>query len=237
MRRFLSAFALVLVASAAPALAQSDLPANVTIDADSTFDKDIAEGIRLLNGGKPAEAERVFSRIIAGYEARYKGAALYRCTYAEQADATYKHANKELRGRNFVLGGDTWCTALWGKGFVLIDLKRNAEARPFLARSVEMMPLNGHFINEYAEWYKSNRDWARSYDLFRAAFDTTSKDPKGMDRTIAARALRGMAFNLIETGQYDEAERKLQQSLEYQPEAASKVKAELDYIAEQRKKK
>jgi tetratricopeptide (TPR) repeat protein len=161
----------------------------------------------------------------------------YRCAYSTDAKRTVEHAVKQLGGKKFILGSDVWCAALWGKGFVLIDLGRSPEAGEFLARSVEMAPMNAHYINEYAEWYKPQRDWKKSYALFERAWQTVDRDVKGPERKIAARALRGMGFNLIELGDLDQAEHFLRLSLEYEPEAAAKVKGELDFIADQRSRK
>jgi tetratricopeptide (TPR) repeat protein len=138
--------------------------------------------------------------------------------------------------RDVVLGNEEWCTALWGKGFGLIDLNRSAEAGPFLAKAVEMDPGNAHFINEYAEWFKAQQQFKRSKELFTQAWETVGHDKQGPDRKVAARSLRGIAFDLIELGDLDGAEKLYRQSLEYEHEAKDKVQQELDYLAEQRAK-
>ncbi len=229
MRKFLP-IALILGAIAAPLSAQT-LPDNITVEADRGQSEELDKGVGLMQSGQPAEALKVFSGIIDTYEASHTSGTPYRCTYAETVDATVAHANRELKGQKFILAGEIWCTALWGKGFVLIDLDRSAEAGPFLARAVEMMPMNAHFINEYAEWYKTKRDWTRSHDLFKRAWETVDHDKQGNDRKVAGRSLRGMAFDLVEMGDLDQAEKLLALSLEYDPESAGKVQNELNYIA------
>jgi len=202
------------------------------------FAADLLVGVQLLQSGKPQEAEKIFSEIIAGYEKQYGDKVIFRCANSpENTLAALIGAAAVAEKRKVVVGNEEWCTALWGKGFALIDLNRAAEAGPFLAKAVEMDPGNAHFINEYAEWYKSQRQFKRSHELFAQAWDTVDHDKQGPDRRVAARSLRGIAYNLIEEGDLDGAEKLYRQSLEYEPEAASgKVQPELDYIAEQRDK-
>ena len=235
-----AALAAVLLASASSLAAQPvelSIPGYVTHEPGREQGEELNTGVSLMLEGKPAEAEKVFTKIINAYEKSHDPAVPYRCAYSTDAKRTVEHAIKQLGGKKFILGSDVWCAALWGKGFVLIDLGRSSEAGQYLARSVEMAPMNAHFINEYAEWYKPQRQWQNSYKLFERAWQTVDRDVKGPERKVAARALRGMAFNQIEMGDLDQAEHFLKLSLDYEPEAAAKVKGELDYIAQQRAKK
>ena len=234
--------ALALLGICAPALAQqpSKSPADdVVVEPDTQFDAQLLEGVQLLNAGKPAPAIKIFDAIIASYEAKYGAKIIYRCASEARTEDTIADAFKSalITGRkNIVLGSEEWCTALFGKGFAMIDLGKPDEAGPYLARAVEMDPLNAHFINEYAEWFKPQRKWQQSYDLFLRAWRTVDHDKTGPNRRVAARSLRGMAFNLIELGDLKGAERLYRQSLEYEPEAAAKVQNELDFIADARAK-
>ncbi len=223
-------------AAPASATAESDLPNFVKMEPGRPHAAELDQGIALLQSGKPAQAEAIFSVIIADMEKTHDPAVPFRCVFTESVQQTIAYTTRELGQKTFIVGSDVWCTALWGKGFALIDLRRSEEAGTFLARSVEMMPVNAHFINEYAEWYKSKREWKASYDLFLRAWHTVGHDAQGTDRKIAARALRGMGYNLIEQGDLDGAERLYRQSLDYEPEAAGKVQQELDYIKEQKAK-
>ncbi|MFM5922857.1 MAG: tetratricopeptide repeat protein [Novosphingobium sp.] len=231
---------LALFSTAQPLLAQADpapLSSAIKLEAGRPHADELDQAVNLLLAGKPKEAEAIFSAIIADFEKTHDPALPYRCAYSDTAKATIAYTLEDLKGKPFTLGGDVWCVALWGKGFALIDLNRSDEAGTFLARSVEMAPVNAHYINEYAEWYKPRRDWKTSYALFERAWRTVDHDSKGPNRTVAARALRGMAYNQIELGDLDRAEQLYKQSLEYEPEAAGKVNAELQFIAQQRAKR
>ena len=227
---------LLIPAAAIAGPDENALPNFVKMEAGRPHAAELESAVALLLAGKPDKAEAIFSLIIADMEKTHDPAVPYRCVYTEMVQTTIAYTTKELGQKPFILGSDVWCTALWGKGFALIDLQRSDEAGPFLARSVEMMPVNAHFINEYAEWYKSKRDSKASFDLFLRAWHTVGHDVKGSDRKIAARSLRGMAYNLIEQGDLDGAERLYRQSLDYEPEASGKVQQELDYIKEQKAK-
>lgn len=123
------------------------------------------------------------------------------------------------------------CDAHFGKGFALVDLGRGDLAEAELRRATELAPDNAHYANEYAELFKSRRQFQESYDLFARAWSVVDKDTKGPDAGIAARALRGMGFNLIELGRLDEAKTMFSQSLAYDAGNAA-AKTELDFIAQ-----
>jgi tetratricopeptide (TPR) repeat protein len=210
---------------AAPASAD-----DVVITQKREHGAEVDAGFDALVAGEHAKAERIFARVIKAFEKQHAGDRTYRC--AEGMDDTLKvtllEASKQGPGQISVLGPD-WCLALFGMGYVLIDLKRSDEAGAYLARAVEMAPTRAHYINEYAEWHKSRRDWTKSLELFTRAWDVVDRDKQGPDRMIAARALRGMGFNQIELGDLIEARRLFKQSLEFEPENTM-AKSELDYI-------
>ena len=231
--------ALALGLGALPAYAKAVAAPSADIGkSQAEEDQAMAKAFTLVAQGKAVEAEAIFSAVIAKYDRAAEPDVAYRC--ANGLDGTLsvllKAATSNAKGTTVALGPN-WCAALFGKGYALIDLGRASEAGPFLAKAVAMDPLNAHYLNEYAEWFKPQRQWQRSYDLFAQAWDIVSHDKKGPDRKIAARSLRGMAFNLIELGDYKKAERLYRQSLDFEPEAAAKVQNELDYIADVQAKK
>ena len=149
------------------------------------------------------------------------------------ADTLMKLMDKAVARKNAIAIPSSVCSALFIKGFVLIDLNRRTEAEPFLRRATELDPTNVHYLNEYAEWWKSQRQWIKAYELFsRAALMTADQPPEGR-AAIHARSLRGMGYTLIELGRLDEAERKFDESLRLEPGSRAAL-SELQYIKEQR---
>lgn len=227
-----------LALTAIPAQAANSTAPDASVSESQAAENEaLSKAFKLLYQGKAAEAEPIFSAIIARYDQVANPSVTYRCASDPAGSlSVLLMAAADNPKQDVVALGPNWCDALFGRGFALIDLNRPAEAGPFLAKAVEMDPLNPHYLNEYAEWFKSQRLWQRSFDLFEQAWEMVSHDKKGPKRKIAARSLRGMAFNLIELGKLDRAEKLFKQSLEYEPEAAAKVQGELDYITDARAK-
>ena len=142
---------------------------------------------------------------------------------------------KALQQRSAVAYDAHVCAAIFAKGFALIDLGRRAEAEPFLRRATELAPTDAHYLNEYAEWWKIERQWQKSYDLFARAAALAGEQPAEDRAPIHARSMRGMGFNLIELGRLDDAERLFLDSLKVEPDSPAALN-ELKYIAEQRAK-
>ena len=237
--KYFSLVGLTLVfAAVTPVLAgPPTAPATADISVEAAERDNLNHAFELVRQGKANEAEAIFSSVIANYGRKAQSGMIYRCA-GDPAHAleTLLEAAVEKPDKNVVVLGPNWCDALFGEGFVLIDLNRANEAEAFLARAVEMAPTNAHYVNEYAEWYKSHHQWQRAHDLFAHAWDIVDHDKKGPDRRIAARALRGMGFTQIELGDYNDAEKQFKRSLDYEPEKQGAVAGELQYITDQRKK-
>lgn len=129
----------------------------------------------------------------------------------------------------------SWCNAYFLKGFVLINLKRSAEAGEALQRAATMAPLNMHYLNELAEWYKSTGQWQQAIDTFKLAISKAEFAPQEQLSAMHARSLRGVGFGLIEIGKLDESENAFRESLKLVPDHPAAL-AELKYIEELRAK-
>jgi tetratricopeptide (TPR) repeat protein len=127
------------------------------------------------------------------------------------------------------------CFAYFLKGFALVSLKRPAEAGVALQKAAAMAPLNMQYINELAEWHKSQGQWQLSIDTFKHAISKLEFAPPDQAAAMHARSLRGVGFGLIELGKLDEAEASFQESLKHAPNHPTAL-AELDYIKQLRAK-
>lgn len=182
----------------------------------------VNEAFDLIREGKQAQAVKLFDRVIAFAEPAEGDSRPRLCRNDKVAEA-------KGRGQAVLLDGAV-CDAHFGKGFALIDLGRGDLAEAELLKATQLAPANAHYANEYAELFKARRQWQESYSLFARAWTIVDKDKTGPDAAVAARALRGMGYNKIELGAFDEAERLFRQSQEYDP-GSEAAKAEIGYIA------
>lgn len=199
---------------------------------ENGHEEQVANGFEHLQNGRAQDALDIFSNVIAAYEEEY-GNRLVRCVNSP-GEAIIILAELTLLSEGSEEGatalGPNWCLAIFGKGFALIDVNRSDEALPFLVQAVTMAPLEAHYLNELAEWHKTDRNWQESYDLFSQAFDLSENGLAGTEPLIAARSLRGMGFNMIELGDLNRAKELMLQSQELDPDSRA-VRVELEYIA------
>lgn len=222
--------ALLLAATAIP---QADI--------DRRNDK-LNDALVLLNDQKPAETIAALDPLLAEYERTYAGekrqifcgmnqneTVAYMLSAA--ADAT-KGKAKNPNGAVAAEAG--WCTALWAKGFALIDLKRLDEGLPFLERSAAMAPSHAHYVSELAYAYQAQGKWQLSYDTYVRAVDSVGLVEAEADKTRELRrSWWGMSYDLVELGRWDEAEAMLHKTLKLVPDD-ERAKHELEYIAKAR---
>lgn len=227
--RFLATVLLAAMMSCGPTANANDAP-NL-----QERQKQVDKATQVLYDGNPADAVRLVDPVIAAFDADYADKSkTYFCADDDVAMLTLL-GQSAADNKDAVVLESTWCDALFVKGFALIDLKRLPEAGAFLERAAEMDALNAHYINEYAEWHKSNRNWQKSYDLFEKARDAAAYAPKKYRPEFEARSLRGMGFTKIELGDLDQAEKYFRDSLKLVPKHQGALQ-ELDYIKTLRKK-
>jgi tetratricopeptide (TPR) repeat protein len=214
------------VAETSPLTAASQLVAPPDLRDEQLTSK----GFGLIRAGKAKKAISEFDQVIAASDRRHFGDTRKRFCARDAQDAQRIVKDARAAGSEPVLIASTVCDAHFGKGFALIDLGRGDLAEAELRRASELAPFDAHYANEYAELFKSRRDWDTSLTLFTHAWNIVDKDPAGPDAGLAARALRGIAYNEMMLGNLDEAERNFHRSLEFEPgnKAAS---IELGYIA------
>ena len=146
--------------------------------------------------------------------------------------------DQSTRKNKTVAVSKTICSAHFVRAFALIDLSRRDEALPGLEIAVEMDPDNQHYINELGEWYKAKRDWRKSLEIFTKASQTRDfsilsmkdKDTSaGIMNKRQCRSYRGIAFNHVEMGNWDEARSAVEKCLKLIPNEPKSQK-ELEYI-------
>jgi tetratricopeptide (TPR) repeat protein len=184
---------------------------------------------------KPAEAIAMLDPLIATLDKRYDDDSKLQFCASSGSETIFYATLGATAGKDAIVYDSSWCTAIFLKGFALIDLGRRAEARPYLERAVELAPYNAHFLAEMGEFHKMERDWPHSYELFSRAAGAAEMAPEDVRSQRRGRAWRGMGFAKIEMGELDDAEALMRKCLKLNPNDAG-ARQELDYIAEQRAK-
>ncbi len=187
------------------------------------FKADLDKGFALLGKGQDEKAVSYFDRVIAAADTLLAGDSRpRRCVDMKAAKLAVVagHANVD----------DALCDAHFGRGFALIDLGRGDLAEADLRSATEMAPGNAHFANEYAELFKSRRDWQTAYTQFERAWSVADKTIGGPNADLAARALRGMGYAQEKMGHLDKARALVEQSLQFEPDSMA-ARAQLSHVA------
>jgi tetratricopeptide (TPR) repeat protein len=183
----------------------------------------------LIRSGKSAEALPILDEIIAAEENRYRDEK--RLIFSAQSPTEvilYAGMGASQKKSTIVLDG-TWSAAYFYKGFALIDVNRADEAKAYFDKAIGLAPMNGQFLAERGEWFKSRRDWAGAYRDFEAASTAAGLAPDQLKSFEQRRAWRGMAFARTEQGELNEARQLLQKCLQLDG-GDDKCKHELDYV-------
>lgn len=200
-----------------------DHPAKPEAKSDLSIGARVDQAFDLIRNGKQAKAVGLFSDVIASADRSLAGDTRMRLC---RSDRNAPSADPS----GVVLVDGALCDAHFGKGYALIDLGRGDLAEGELRMAMEMAPGNAHFANEYAELFKSRREWEQGYDAFAHAWAIADKDTAGPDADLAARALRGMGYTKMQLGDLDEAARLFRQSQDFEPRSEA-AKIELGNIA------
>ncbi len=129
-----------------------------------------------------------------------------------------------------------WADAYFLKGYALVELQRNAEAKDALEHALRLSPYNSNYSAELGHVYQVERNWAKAYELFAAAEDAVAFSLPDQKIKEATRAKRGMAYQLIEMGRLSEAESKLEECLKLDKDDRG-AKGELEYLRKLRNSK
>ncbi|PTQ12220.1 diguanylate cyclase [Sphingomonas oleivorans] len=215
---------------------RDDSKATIEQGANTEVEKLEREAIALIRAKRSAEALPILDAAIAAEDKSHADEKRQIFCSRAMIDALVYAAMGAKMKRDTLVLGPTWANVLFLKGFVLVDVGRAEDAKPFFDRAIELSPLNAQYLAELGEWNKSRKEWTQAFELFQRASDAAEFAPDDdMKNFEKRRALRGMGYVLIEQGKLDEAERFYRQCLKLDP-SDSIAKAELAYIREQKAK-
>ncbi|ATY31236.1 tetratricopeptide repeat protein [Sphingomonas psychrotolerans] len=199
-------------------------------------DAKLGAAIQAVEAGKAAEATAILEPLLAEYEKLYAGEKRKIYCAHNPAQALFYIAGASAAKQDAIAIDPGWCTALWGRGFALIDLGQIDAAVPFLERAVALSPSHAHYLSELGYAYQAQKKWQLSHDLYSRAAAAAEGEQGDQRKRSLRRAWFGMGYDLIELGRLDEAEKLLNRCLELFPDD-QKIKNELKYIRDQRAKK
>lgn len=203
----------------------------------------INQAISALESKDYADTVAKASEVIQRFEATKDAETNYVCASGSADSLTSllpATVDKSSQKKTTAAISSDICLAYFLKGFALIDLKRPAEALPFLEEAAALDPDNAQYLAELGEWYKNAKQWKKSLGYFTLASETTDMSLFFMENKEQARAIvnqrkcrsyRGIAFNQIELGQWSKAREALTKCLTIAPDDA-KSKQEMQYIEE-----
>jgi tetratricopeptide (TPR) repeat protein len=228
--------ALMLLGLSAPLHAAQSVaaqPAPVAAIDEAAERNAIDAAVTFIGNGKPAEALPILDGLLAARERAHAGDKRMIFNSRSTAEAVLYAGIAAQQKRDAVVNGDNWSLAFFLKGFALIDLNRPAEAKAMYDKALALAPMNSHYLGELAEWHKNDKNLPAALDTFARALEAADFSPPEAKVFDQTRALRGLAFILIDQGKLDEAEARLKQALKLDPGDA-KAKSELEYIADRR---
>eukprot|EP01037_Dinobryon_pediforme_P027509 gene27509-30421_t len=144
--------------------------------------------------------------VIAAYTAAYASETRKRYCGMSTAQTLAYMAEAAGAKRDAVALGESYCIALYVKGYALVDLKRLPEARTVYEQLITLAPMHAHFLTELGQSYRPDRNWPKMLELCTRAAGVA--DLSRPEKVASERALawRCMGYALTEQGKFDESE-------------------------------
>ena len=195
----------------------------------------IRTAAQLLKDHQPQTALDVLTVALAAYDADHatEKRRLY-CGMSIQEGILYAGmAARDKVGAVILPPG--YCTALYLKGYALIDLGRLAEAKATYEKVIALAPMYAHYLVEYGQLARIEKDWPTMLARCTRAGEAAVIASPDIKAAQQGAALRCQGFALVEEHKLDEAEGRYNEALKIDP-ADQKSQDELRYIIQQRAK-
>lgn len=222
--------ALVLAIQAAPAP-----PAAKPPSLDERMTPQIQAAAQAVRAHQPQVAVDTLAPVLAAYDADHarETRRIYCAMSAPETLLYLMMAAKDKVSAVAVPPG--YCTALYLKGYALVDLGRVAEARGIYEHLLVLAPMYAQYQTEYGQLFRREKDWPRMLAICTKAGDAAKIADPAIKPMQQGAALRCQGYALVELHRYDEAEKRYRDALALNAKDAI-AQHELDYIAQQRAK-
>ncbi|MDZ7282991.1 tetratricopeptide repeat protein [Sphingomonas sanguinis] len=232
MSLFSSIAALLLAVQAAPAPAP---PVTKPPSLDERMTPQLQAAARSVRLHQPQAALDILTPVLAAYEADHaKETRRIYCGMSVQETLLYL----SIAARDMVAAvalPPGYCTALYLKGYALVDLGRVAEAKAIYERLMVLAPIYAQYQTEYGQLIRLEKDWLQMLAICTKASEAARIADPAIKPMQQGAALRCQGYALTELHRYDEAEKRYRDALALNPDDAL-AQRELRYIAEQRAK-
>lgn len=225
--------ALVLAVQAAPPPAPP--PADKAPSLDQRMMPQIQAAAQAVRAHQPQVAIDTLASVLATYDADHarETRRIYCAMSAPEALLYMGMAAED--GVSAVAVPPGYCTALYLKGYALVDLGRVAEAKAIYERLLTLAPMYAQYQTEYGQLIRLEKDWPRMLAICTKAGDAAKIADPAIKPMQQGAALRCQGYALTELHRYDEAEQRYRDALAINPKDAV-AQHELGYIAQQRAK-
>ncbi|WP_174291858.1 tetratricopeptide repeat protein [Sphingomonas bacterium] len=223
--------ALLLAVQAAPSPTLSPLRADV----EAQNEPRLRTAAQLLKDHEPQQALDILTIALAAYDADHASEKrrLY-CGMSPQETLLYMMmAAKDKTSAVAVPPG--YCTALYLKGYALVDLGQPAEAKAVYRQAIALAPMYAQYQTELGQLLRLDKDWPGMLSTCEGAAQAAAIAPAAIKMLQQGAALRCQGYALVEEHKLDEAEKRYRQALAINP-GDLKAQGELQYIAQQRAK-
>lgn len=174
----------------------------------------VEKGYQSLTHGSPKQAIESFDAAISHCQKLYpKGK---KRVYASRGAAeSLSYMITAAVTEQDAIAVDTSCSdALYFRGYTALDFGDIELAQDYIQQAVDMAPSNSLYLSELGHIHQTKQQWAEALRMFKKSEEAAeSFSPEGVKNKELARAKRGISFNLIELGEFDEAESKLKECI------------------------
>ena len=213
--------------------ASTDPPARHTVETDN--EPRLRTAAQLLKDRQPRPALDVLTVALAAYDADHASEKrrLY-CGMSLQEGILYAGMAAKDKVSAVILPPG-YCTALYLKGYALVELGRLADAKATYQEVIALAPMYAQYLTEYGQLFRLEKDWPRMLSICTQASDAAAIADPAIKPQQQTAALRCQGYALVEEHRLDEAELRYRGALRIDP-GDRKSQAELAYIAQQRAK-
>jgi len=225
-----SVAALLLAVQAAPTPPVTKSPL-----LDERMTPQLQAAAQLVRNHQPQAAIDTLAPVLAAYDADHacETRRIYCAMSAPEALLYMGMAVED--GISAVAVPPGYCTALYLKGYALVDLGRVAEAKAIYERLLTLAPMYTQYQTEYGQLIRLEKDWPRMLAICTQASKAAAIADPAIKPVQQGAALRCQGYALTELHRYDEAEQRYRDALAINPKDAV-AQHELGYIAQQRAK-